>query len=72
MKRRALSQERIIVAYPLTTLEEHGFLTSKYEISEAGGGSQRVRHAVTDRVAEVKAKLKTGLTSFSVYNTREF
>ncbi len=36
MKRRALSQERRIVAYHLATLEEHGFLTSKYEISEAG------------------------------------
>ena len=31
MKRRALSQERIIVAYHLATLEEHGFVTSKYD-----------------------------------------
>jgi DNA-binding transcriptional ArsR family regulator len=59
---RAMSEERRLVAYPLATLEERGFVTSKYEISEepkTKGKALRV-YTVTDKVAELKAKLKKG------------
>jgi len=59
----ALGLERRLVAYHLMTLEERGFVTSRYEISEgpkAKGKALRV-YTTTDKVAEVKAKLKKGL-----------
>ena len=60
---RALSEERRLVTYHLMALEERGFVKSKYEISElpnSKGKAIRV-YTVTDKVAEVKAKLKKGL-----------
>ncbi len=55
--------ERRLVTYHLATLEEQWFVTSRYEISEgprSKGKALRV-YTVTDKVAEVKAKLKKGL-----------
>jgi repressor of nif and glnA expression len=57
------SGERRLVAYHLSTLEERGFVTSKYVISEldkSKGKALRV-YTATDKVADVKAKLKKGL-----------
>jgi DNA-binding transcriptional ArsR family regulator len=59
----ALGLERRLVAYHLATFEEHGFVTSKYEISEehrSKGKAIRLYKA-TDKVVEVKAKRKKGL-----------
>jgi len=57
---RALDAKRGLVAYHLTTLQERGFVTSKYEISEGPGAKGKALrvYTVTDKVAEVKAKLK--------------
>ncbi len=60
---RAMSEERRLVAYQLLTLEERGFVKSKYVISEldkSKGKALRV-YTATDKVADVKAKLKNGL-----------
>jgi DNA-binding transcriptional ArsR family regulator len=60
---RALPEERRLVAYHLAALEERGFVTSRYEISEldkSRGKALRV-YTTTDKVADVKAKLKKGL-----------
>lgn len=57
---RALGEERRLVAYHLLALEDCGFVTSKYVISEldkSKGKALRV-FTVTDKVAEVKAALK--------------
>jgi DNA-binding PadR family transcriptional regulator len=57
------SGERRLFAYYLAALEERGFVTSKYEISDQDktrGKALRV-YTATDKVAEVKAKLKKGL-----------
>ena len=59
----ALGMERRLVTYHLTALEDQGFVTSKYEISEQPklkGRATRV-YTATDKVAEVKAKLKKEL-----------
>ena len=60
---RALGQERRFVAYHLLALEDRGFVTSKYEILEmdkSKGKALKV-YSVTDKAAEVKAKLKKTL-----------
>jgi DNA-binding transcriptional ArsR family regulator len=60
---RAMSEERRLVAYHLATLEERGFVKSKYQISEldkSKGKALKV-YTVTDKVADVKEKLKKGL-----------
>jgi DNA-binding transcriptional ArsR family regulator len=59
---RALPEERRLVAYHLAALEDRGFVPSRYEISErprSRGKALRV-YTVTDKVSEVKAKLKKG------------
>lgn len=59
----ALGMERRLVSYHLATLEDCGFVTSKYEISElpkSKGKALRV-YTVTDKVPEVKAELKKAL-----------
>jgi predicted ArsR family transcriptional regulator len=59
----ALGLERRLVSYHLATLEAEGFVTSKYGISEeprAKGKAIRV-YTVTDKVMDVRAKLKKGL-----------
>jgi DNA-binding transcriptional ArsR family regulator len=56
----ALGMERRLVTYHLATLEEHGFVTSKYEILEeprAKGKALRV-YTVTDKVERLKRELK--------------
>jgi predicted ArsR family transcriptional regulator len=57
---RALAVERGLIAYHLTTLQERGFVKSKYGIFILL--DQRVTalrvYRVTDKVADVKAELK--------------
>lgn len=59
-----LGMERRLVSYHLATLEDKGFVTSKYKVSEddpkTKGKALRV-YTVTDKVADVKAKLKKEL-----------
>jgi len=60
---RALGVERRLVTYHLITLEERGFVKSKYEISEQGkskGKALRV-YTVTDKVKRLKEELKREL-----------
>jgi len=59
----ARGMEGRLITSHLATLEEHRFVTSKYEISEAGelkGKATRV-YTVTDKMGEVKARLKKEL-----------
>ena len=59
----SMRMERRLVSYHLGTLEDKGFVTSKYEISETGksrGKALRMSTA-SDKMAEVKAKLKKEL-----------
>ncbi len=51
------------MVYHLLALKERGFVRSKYEISElpkSKGKALRV-YTITDKVADVRAKLKKGL-----------
>jgi len=59
----ALGMERRLVTYHLEMLEESGFLTSKYEISEEKKSKGRaIRKCwVTNKVANVKDELKNEL-----------
>jgi len=60
---RALGEERRLVAYHLLALEDRGFVTSKYEISQldkAKGKALKV-YTVTDKATDVKAALKRDL-----------
>jgi len=57
---RAMSEERRLVTYHLVKLEEHGFVKSKYALSEqpnSRGKAIRIC-TVTDKATDVKAKLK--------------
>jgi len=59
----ALGMERRLVSYHLLKLEEHGFVTSEYELGfviRQKGKAFRV-YTVTAKVAEVKDELKKGL-----------
>ena len=59
----AMGVERRLVTYHLEMLEESGFLTSKYEISEekkSKGKALRI-YTVTDKVAKVISELKKEL-----------
>jgi DNA-binding transcriptional ArsR family regulator len=55
-----LGKERRLVSYHLLTLEEHGFLSSNYEISEQpkSKGKALRKYKVTEKVEEVILKLK--------------
>ena len=57
---KAMGEERRLVSYHLLTLEEYGFVDSKYEISEApkSKGKAIRKYWVTDKVDEVISKLK--------------
>ena len=57
---KALGEERRLVSYHLLTLEEHGFLNSKYEISEDAKSKGKAirKYHVTGKVEEVISKLK--------------
>ncbi len=55
-----LGEDRRLVSYHLLTLEEHGFLDSRYEISErpkSKGKAMRKYHT-TSKVREVLSELK--------------
>ena len=60
---KALGEERRLVSYHLLTLEEHGFLSSKYEISEQpkSKGKAIRKYEVTEKVGEVILKLKMSI-----------
>jgi DNA-binding transcriptional ArsR family regulator len=60
---RAVSEERRLVAYHLKALEEHGFVKSKYQISEQQNSKGKAIRVCTvaDKREEMKAKLKKGL-----------
>jgi len=57
---KALGEERRLVSYHLLTLEEYGFLNSKYEISEDAKSKGKAirKYRVTGKVEEVISKLK--------------
>lgn len=57
---KAMGEERRLVSYHLLTLEEYGFVRSKYEISEApkSKGKAIRKYWVTDKVKEVISELK--------------
>ncbi len=59
----ALGEERRLVSYHLDMLEGHGFLTSKYVISEEkkSKGKALRKYTVTDKVAKVISELKKEL-----------
>ena len=57
---KALDEERRLVSYHLTVLEDSGFLTSKYEISnekKSKGRALRI-YKVTDKVDAVLSEFK--------------
>jgi predicted transcriptional regulator len=59
----AMGMERRLVAYHLGVLEESGFLTSKYEMSEEKKSKGRaIRKCwVTNKVDQVMSEIKKGL-----------
>ncbi len=59
----ALGEERRLVSYHLLTLEEYGFLKSKYELSEQpkSKGKAIKKYWVTEKVEEVLSELKSML-----------
>jgi len=60
---KALGEERRLVSYHLLTLEEHGFLSSNYEISEQpkSKGKAIRKYEVREKVEEVISEFKKGL-----------
>jgi DNA-binding transcriptional ArsR family regulator len=57
---KAMGEERRIVSYHLLTLEEYGFVNSKYEISDNPKSKGRAlrKYWVTGKVEEVISELK--------------
>jgi predicted transcriptional regulator len=57
---KAMGEERRLVSYHLLTLEEYGFVNSKYEISEApkSKGKAIRKYWVTDKVDQVISEIK--------------
>ena len=57
---KALDEERRLVSYHLTVLEEYGFVSSTYEISEAKKSKGRPlrMYTVTDKVDAVLSEFK--------------
>jgi DNA-binding transcriptional ArsR family regulator len=57
---KAMGEERRLVSYHLLTLEEHGFVNSRYEISEQpkSKGKAIRKYWVTSKVEEVISELK--------------
>jgi DNA-binding transcriptional ArsR family regulator len=57
---KAMGEERRLVSYHLLTLEECGFVKSKYEISESpkSRGKAIRKYWVTDKVENVISELK--------------
>jgi DNA-binding transcriptional ArsR family regulator len=60
---KAMGEERRLVSYHLLTLEEDGFVSSKYEISEnpKSKGKAIRKYWVTGKVDEVISELKKKL-----------
>jgi len=60
---KAMREERRLVSYHLLTLEEHGFLSSNYEISEhpKSKGKAIRKYRVMGKVEEVISELKKRL-----------
>ena len=60
---KVLGEERRLVSYHLLTLEEHGFLSSNYEISEQPNSKGKAirKYSVTEKVEEVISELKSRL-----------
>ena len=60
---KALNEERRLVSYHLDTLEQYGFVQSKYEISEQpkSKGKAIRKYWVTDKVAELISEIKRNL-----------
>ncbi len=58
-----LGEERRLVSYHLRTLEEHGFLSSNYEISALSNSKGKAirKYEVTEKVKEVRSELKKRL-----------
>ncbi|MBC8522017.1 MAG: winged helix-turn-helix transcriptional regulator [Methanomicrobia archaeon] len=58
-----LGEDRRLVSYHLLTLEEHGFLSSNYEISELSKSKGKAirKYEVTEKVKEVSSELKKRL-----------
>jgi DNA-binding transcriptional ArsR family regulator len=57
---KAMGEERRIASYHLLTLEEYGFVNSKYEISDNPKSKGRAlrKYWVTEKVEEVISELK--------------
>ena len=57
---KAMGEERRLISYHLLTLEEYGFVDSKYEISEQpkSKGKAIRKYWVTDKVNSVISELK--------------
>jgi len=57
---KAMGEERRLVSYHLLTLEEYGFVNSRYEISEApkSKGKAIRKYWVTDKVDQVISEIK--------------
>jgi DNA-binding transcriptional ArsR family regulator len=57
---KAMGEERRIVSYHLLTLEEYGFVNSKYEISDNPKSKGRAlrKYWVTGKVEDVISELK--------------
>ena len=57
---KAMGEERRLVSYHLLTLEEYGFVNSRYEISEQpkSKGKAIRKYWVTDKVNTVISELK--------------
>jgi predicted transcriptional regulator len=57
---KALGEERRLIFYHLLTLEDYGFVSSKYETSEASKskGKAMRKYWITEKVEEVIAEIK--------------
>ncbi|HDS45985.1 MAG TPA: ArsR family transcriptional regulator [Methanomicrobia archaeon] len=57
---KAMGEERRLVSYHLLTLEEYGFVDSRYEISEQPKSKNKAirKYWVTDKVNTVISELK--------------
>lgn len=60
---KVLGGERQLVSYHLLTLEECGFLSSDYEISNIGESKEKAirKYRVTEKAEEVISELKRSL-----------
>ncbi len=60
----APGEERRLISYHLLTLEEHGFLASRYEISRLprSKGKAIRKYRITNKVEEVISEFKTRFT----------